>query len=199
MEKLHPYNSLLWSFILCISYVQLVHTLKIPGQSVILFTFNILTENIIFFTCPDIYHFYCSLFLKIYVFLGCYFLSTWTIRIYFIMSCRICPLMMNFISFCSSENVFIFPLFLKENDTFLLNEAFWVDSSFSSLKMLFHCLLSFITSDEKFIIIQITVPRYVRVFSLAAFKICLYGLCSEVRLGSFLKLSCLNSQELWRI
>lgn len=139
---------------------------KIPGQSVILFTFNILTEKIIFFTYPDIYRFCCSLFLKSYVFLGCYFLSTWTIRIYFITSCRTCLLMMNFISFCSSENVFIFPLFLKGNDTFLLDGEFWVDSSFNSLKMLFCCLLSFITSDEKFIIIQITVPLYASEFFL---------------------------------
>lgn len=92
-----------------------------------------------------------------------------------------------------------FPLVLKENDTFLLDGEFWVDSSFNSLKMLFCCLLPFFTSDEKFVIIQITVPLHVRVFSLAAFKICLYVLCSEVRLGSFWKLSCLNSQELWRI
>ena len=182
-------------YIICITCTYIEN----PRPECYTFYFQHLNRKYNLFYLSRYLSFLLFLISKDLCFLGCYFLSTWTIRIYFIMSCRICPLMMNFISFCSSENVFIFPLFLKENDTFLLDGAFWVDSSFNSLKMLFHCLLSFITSDEKFIIIQITVPRYVRVFSLAAFKICLYVLCSEVRLGSFLKLSCLNSQELWRI
>lgn len=74
---------------------------------------------------------------------------------FFSNSSRVCLLAENSLSFPLSKNVFISCSFLKDIS---LNIGFWVDSSFSTWKMMCYFLLATVISNEKSAIIRVVVP-----------------------------------------
>lgn len=74
---------------------------------------------------------------------------------FFSNSFRVRLLAENSLSFSLSENAFISCSFLKDIS---LNVGFWVDSSFSTWKMMCYFLLATVISNEKSAIIRIVVP-----------------------------------------
>lgn len=83
-------------------------------------------------------------------------------------------LVINSFSFCIYDKVFILPSSFGRHFWCLQNSTFISLFSSSILKILLHCLLAFIVSNEKFVLIYLFLYMLCLFFPLSAFKVFLF-------------------------